>query len=38
MALLNTDTGVLEFVAGDWLTEFSQACEAIVEPFAACLY
>lgn len=38
MALLNTDTGILEFVTGDWLAEFSQECEAIVEPLAACLY
>ncbi|GHO85714.1 metallophosphoesterase family protein [Dictyobacter formicarum] len=38
MALLNTDTGVLEFVTGDWLAEFNQECEAVVEPLAACLY
>ena len=38
MALLNTETGILEFVTGDWLAEFSQECEAIVEPLAACLY
>jgi hypothetical protein len=38
MALLNTNTGILEFVTGDWLTEFSQECEVIVEPLAACLY
>ncbi|SRR6266571_359838 len=38
MALLHTDTGVLEFVTGHWLTEFGQECEALVEPLAACLY
>jgi len=34
-AILNTDTGILEFLTGDWLTEFSRACETIVEPLAA---
>jgi len=45
MAILNTDTGILEFLTGDWLTEFSRACETIVEPlgrlrycFAVCSY
>jgi len=38
MAILNTDTGILEFLTGDWLTEFSRACETIVEPLAASLY
>lgn len=37
MALLNTETGVLEFVTGDWLAEFSQECEVLVESLAACL-
>ena len=38
MALLDTDTGILEFVIGDWLVNLSQECEALVEPLAACLY
>jgi hypothetical protein len=38
MALLNTNAGVLEFVTGDWLAEFSRECEELVEPLAACLY
>lgn len=38
MALLNTETGILEFVTGDWLAELSLECESIVEPLAACLY
>lgn len=38
MALLNTDTGVLEFVVGDWLAEFNQECELFVEPLTALLY
>lgn len=38
MALLDTATGHLEFVVGDWLADLSQECEAFVEPLAACLY
>ncbi|HZR44640.1 MAG TPA: metallophosphoesterase [Ktedonobacteraceae bacterium] len=38
MALLDTGSGILEFVTGDWLGEFSQQCEVIVEQLAACLY
>lgn len=38
MALLDTETGRLDFVVGDWLADWSQECEVLVEPLAACLY
>jgi Icc-related predicted phosphoesterase len=38
LALLDTDTGLLEFMTGDWLADLSQECEALVGSLAACLY